>query len=565
LSVIEFPRAWDTSCKDWRRRLLAGESLVPKLPLFENEAARAMRVFGRLRLPDVVGNPRLGDVGGDWLLDIVEALFGSYQASVNKRHISELFLLVPKKNGKSTAAAGMMVSAILLNRSPEAEYLFIAPTVEIASISFRQARGMIRLDETLSALFHIQDNIRRITHRKSGSFLKIIAADTEVVTGSKAVGTLIDETHEFSRKSRAADIFIEVRGALAARPEGFLIQITTQSKSRPEGVFKAELARARDVRDGLLKLPKPLLPVLYELPPEIAEDGGWKDEDTWPLVNPNLKTPTRGFVDPEFLRSSLMDAERKGPTEIALFASQHFNVEIGAAFKDDGWAGYQFWERQADKSLTLDEVIERSETIVIGCDGGGLYDLFGLVVLGRDKKSKDWLAWCHAWCHEIIFDKLKEVSQLLRDFQNAGELTVVSDKLEDIAQIVAIIQRIKKKNKLSAVACDPAGIGDLVTALAEIGVTPENKKLLGAPQGYGMMNAIKMTERRLANGTLYHNGAGVAEYCCRNIRIEPTATAIRATRMNAQTEKIDVIMALFDAATVMWEVGKMPDYQIAFA
>ena len=70
--------AWDTSCLDWEARLLDGRSLVPELPLFEAEAARALRVFKRLRLPDVIGTPTLGEACGPWFFPIVAALFGSY-------------------------------------------------------------------------------------------------------------------------------------------------------------------------------------------------------------------------------------------------------------------------------------------------------------------------------------------------------------------------------------------------------------------------------------------------------------------------------------------------------
>src|SRR5262249_688371 len=164
---------------------------------------------------------------------------------------------------------------------------------------------------------------------------QIKAADTDIVTGGKALGTLIDETHVFSTKSSAADIFVEMRGALASRPDGFLIQITTQSKAPPTGQFKAELNQARDVRDGNLRLPNPILPVLYELPENLSTE--WRDEKYWHIVNPNLGKS----VSPDFLRTELIKAERKGPAELALFASQHFNVEIGQALRSDGWAGAQ--------------------------------------------------------------------------------------------------------------------------------------------------------------------------------------------------------------------------------
>ncbi len=549
-------RDWDTSLPDWEKRLLSGKPLVPDLPLYEIEAARGLRVFKRLRLPDVIGQPFVGDAAGEWLFKIVEAIFGSYDPIANVRRIQEFFLLVPKKNGKSTMAAAMMVTAILVNRRPDAEYTFLSSTIEVAGNSFRQARGMIKLDEVLSNLFHIQDNIRRITHRETGAFLQIKAMDADVITGGKALGTLIDETHLFGEKAKAADLFIEARGALTSRPDGFLIQISTQSKAPPAGVFKQELQRARDVRDGKLRLPKPLLPVLYELP----EGFNWRDERYWPYVNPNLGRS----VDAEALRSWLIDADRKGRGDLALLASQHFNVEIGLALRSDHWAGAEFWEKQVDRELSLDRLLELSEAVVVGVDGGGLDDMFGVVVLGRSKETKDWLCWSHAWCHRGVLQRRQTIAARLEDFAARGELTIVDDELEDISEIVAICADIKERGLLASVAVDPAGIGEFIDALAEHRITPEAKNVIGAPQGYALMNAIKTCERKLANGTLRHSQSSLMDWACGNLKIEPTATAIRPTKMNAGDAKIDPIMALFNAATVMWQVKPAAEYHMTF-
>ena len=555
---LQYQLSWDTSCPDWIDRLVRGESLVPDLPLDLEETTRGVRSFKRLRLPDVIGNPRFGEVMQPWVFDIVEVLFGCYDIATNTRAVQEYFVLVPKKNGKSTIAAGMMVTAICRNRRPDAEFTFLAPTIEVAGISFRQARSMIRLDPWLDKLFHIQDNIRRITNRNSGAFLQIKAADVDVVTGGKPLGTLIDETHVFAEKSKAADIFLEVRGALAARPDGFLIQITTQSKSPPAGVFKAELNRARDVRDGKLKLPKPMLPVLYEMPPGLD----WRDEKNWRLVNPNLGRS----VDVDFLRTQLIDAQRKGQSDQVLLASQHFNVEIGISLRGDRWPGAEHWKKQALPSLDFANVLERSEAVVVGIDGGGLDDLFGLAVLGRDRETKHWLCWSHAWCHSGVLERRRSIASRLEDFSRRGELTIVNDELSDISEIIEIIRTVKEAGKLTAVAVDPAGIGEFVDALAAIQVTPEKKQVIGAPQGYGMMNALKTAERKLANGTLWHSDCALMDWAIGNVKIEPTATAIRATKQNAGDAKIDPAMALFDAVTVMSQSpARAPEFQMMFA
>ena len=314
---------WGTSCPDWRDRLLSGRSLVPELLLFREEAERAVRIFKRLRIPDMHGKPAMGDVAGPWLYPIVEAIFGSYDPDTHSRMIQEFFWLIPKKNTKTSSAAAIAIVAMILNRRPEAEFVLVAPTKEIADISFKQASGTIRADHALDALFQTQGHIRKITHRTMGASLQVRAADTDVITGGKQVGTIVDELHVLADKAEAADMLVEIRGALAARPDGFLIIITTQSKKPPAGVFRAELNKARAVRDGKLRLP--LLPILYELPPELSKDNGWRDRRYWPLLNPNLGRS----VSLEFLERELESAEREGVAQLALFASQHFNVEIG--------------------------------------------------------------------------------------------------------------------------------------------------------------------------------------------------------------------------------------------
>src|SRR6266436_154769 len=69
--------AWNLSLPNWQEVIRSGGSLVPKLPLDAAAANRAVRVFDKLRLPDVPGKPLLRDAAGDWFRDIVRALHGS--------------------------------------------------------------------------------------------------------------------------------------------------------------------------------------------------------------------------------------------------------------------------------------------------------------------------------------------------------------------------------------------------------------------------------------------------------------------------------------------------------
>lgn len=539
--------AWRTACPDWAARLMAGESLVPDLPLFPAERDKALRIFDRLRLPDVIGQPPMAEAAGPWIRDIVAALFGSYDAEVNRRMIQEVFLLVPKKNGKSSYAAAIMVTAMIVNRRPNAEFLLIAPTMEIAGISYKQAEGIIKADPELLKLFHLREHLKTIVHRASGAELKIKAADTDVITGSKSTGILIDETHVFAKKSNAADIFVEIRGALAARPDGFLIQITTQSKTPPSGVFKAELEIARDVRDGALSLPR--LPVLYELPEDVAKGDGWKNPAVWPRVNPNLGRS----VDIQFLQNALVTAERTGKDALALLASQHFNVEIGMALKADRWIGSEYWLAATSPDLVLlDDLLARSEVAVVGIDGGGLDDLMGLAVMGRDRDTQDWLLWAHAWAHPEVYERRKEIIPLLEGFEAAGELTRCERPTQDVVEAAQLVARVRDAGLLpeaAGVGLDPQGVAALVDALAERDITGD--QVVGIPQGYRIAGAIWGTERKLADGTLKHGGQDLMAWAVGNAKVEQRGNAVLITKQAAGKAKIDPLMAAFNAVALM--------------
>ena len=93
--------------------------------------------------------------------------------------------------------------------------------------------------------------------------------------------------------------------------------------------------------------------------------------------------------------------------------------------------------------------------------------------------------------------------------------------------------------------------GEFVDALAGIDVTEASEQIVGIGQGYRLMGAIKTVERKLANGTMFHAKSALMDWCVGNVKIEPTATAIRATKQQRRRRQDRSVGALMDAATVM--------------
>lgn len=537
---------WSTACPDWEERIVAGKSLIPFDPLFPSEAAAALDIFKALRIVDVPGRPTMGQASRQWVLDFVAAIFGAYDAESGRRLIRYFLNLVAKKNTKSTIGAGVMVTALLRNWRESGEFYILAPTKEVADNSFFPARDMVLADEDLRQILHVQGNFRKITHRNTGAFLKVVAADSETVSGKKTIGLLVDELWSFGKRANAEPMIREVMGGLAARPEGFVVYLSTQSDAEPAGIFKQKLQEFRDIRDGKIVDPESL-PIIYEFPKAMIESKAYEDPANWHITNPNLGV----VVDAHYLTTELAKAKRNGKASLNDFLAKHLNIEIGQALRENRWAGAEHWPRREDKTLTFDRLLERSEVVVVGTDGGGLDDLFGLNVLGRCRETKHWLSWSHAWCHEGVLELRKSIAPKLLEFADDGDLTIVDDELADISEIISIIADINGRGLLAAVAVDPAGLGELIDELAGIGIKAENKQVIGAPQGFAMMNAIKTAERKAANGTLWHAPSKMMDWCVGNVKIEPLATAIRATKQNAGEAKIDPWCALMNCVSVM--------------
>lgn len=536
---------WNLSCPDWAARLQAGRSLVPELPLNAAEGDRAVAVFNKLRLADVPLTPTLGDAGGDWFRDIVRALFGSLDPITRERMIREVLLLVPKKNSKTTNGALLMLTALLLNERPRANFILTGPVQDSADTAFQAAAGAIALDPVLDKKLHVREHLKKILHRETKAELEIMTFDPAVLTGQKVSGgVLIDELHVVAKMSKAASAIRQLRGGMLPFPEAFLAFITTQSEDPPAGVFKAELEKARAIRDG--RQDGAMLPVLYEFPPEMQRSPElWSDPKNWHMVTPNAGRS----ITIDRLKQEAATAKATSEAEFRAWASQHLDVEIGVALRGDGWAGAEFWTAHADPGLDLDALLQRCEVVTVGLDGGGLDDMFGLAVIGRETDTGRWLHWGHAWIHPIALERRKTEAPRYADFAKDGDLTICDRVGQDTEEVSEIVAQINASGLLDRVGVDPVGIGSVVDALHDKKLTDE--QIVGISQGWKMVGAVKTAERKVAAGELVHAGAPLMAWCVGNARTELKGNALVVTKAVSGSGKIDPLMALFNAVALM--------------
>jgi len=559
LAQVE-PAKWSTACLDWEQRIVAGESLIPIAPLFPSKAQDAMGVFCSLQVTDLPRKkngkfPTLGEIVDPNVLDLVAAIFGAEDPKTGRRLIRNFMLLISKKNGKSTIAAGVMLTALIINWRENAELMILAPTIEIATNSFDPAVGMVRADPELDQLLHIISNRRTIRHRHTGATLKIVAADSDTASGKKAGMVLIEELWLFGKKPKSAAMLLEALGGLAARPEGFVLYITTHSDEQPAGVFQTRLNYFRDVRDGVRHDPE-TLGVLYEWPAEMLEAEAYLDPENFYIVNPHLGRS----VTQEWLTGKLAEAQYGDGEDLQLFLAKHLNVEIGLRLRRDRWMAADYWDEAGDETLTFESLAERCEVLVAGIDGGGADDLFGFAVAGREKGSARWLIKAHAWARRVVLERRKEIASALEGFAADGNLTFTETGQEIIDQVAARAAALRDTGLLpeqSALGLDAWGMGALVDALEREGfdtydeITKRGGSIQAVRQGVGLTGTIKTTEFKLVDQMLVHDGSAMMRWCVSHAKAELKGSNIYISKQDRAGSKIDPLMAMFNALQLL--------------
>lgn len=538
------------ACPDWWAKLKAGETPMADVPVNATKAAKALAFFYRLRLPDVAGNPTMREACGEWFTDILVAFLASEDPETRDRLVWECLCMVPKKNSKSTYTAALALTALYLCDVPNGQMLLIGPSQNISNRCFDQAQGMIRLDKDLKLIFKVQDHIKTITRRSTGTKLEVKTFDTSIVTGEIPVMTIIDELHELGKKSAAIQVMQQIRGGGITMNGGQVMMITTQSDKRPAGIWKSELQKARAIRDGKAGESPIMLPVLYEYPEKLQKmESYWRKRENWGLLLPNLgRSISRQRLEDDYTNNGSISPETE-----QVWVSQHLNIEIGLGLHDDRWVGADYWPKAAKPGLTLDEIMKTSEVCVVGIDGGGLDDLLGLCVMGRHAETKVWQVWAKAWADRDVLQLRKSIAPELEDLAAAGELELV-DNIEGEAnpEIVDICSRLKVSGLLpdeDGIGMDPEGVSSIIDALTEARFRIEDIRPI--TQGYKLNAAIKSAPVKLKNGSMTHCSQRIMDWCVGNAKVEARGNAVIVTKAQSGSAKIDPLMAMFNAVMLM--------------
>ena len=515
---------------------------------FPEIAEKYMDIFNELRITDLLNTPKIKDLPPAWYKDFALSFFGSVDIQKRERLLQEFFVLIPKKNGKSTASGLIMLTALIANPYKGAEFAIIASSKEVIDNCFIPISENIEQNETLKSFLKCTNHadFKQVENLRTGAKLKITTPLMKTNQGKKWQGVLIDEIALWQDFKNGIPLLNEITGNLVNKLDSFVIYLTTQSSARPDGLFKALLTKARAIKNKGEKEIKrtKFLPILYEFSAEQLKDGWQKDPKKWHLVNPSLNVS----VSLDRLKQMQKDAEIAGGQAEQEFYAKFLNVEIQTEQDCRAWAGAKY-VHQCERAITLDTVLDKAEIIYIGIDGGGLDDLTGLAVLGvsRDK----WYIWTKGYCYKSALNRAGLAKKLIQ-WQKKNEIYISDNIGEDSKILCDDVAYILGSGKVSKIGIDPRGIGEILINLKNI---IDNEQIIDfINQGVFLQNASVILSQKIAQKKCEIAKSELFMFCCGNAIIETNTAGDFLTKRTSQA-KIDLLMALINCVFLCVKYG----------
>jgi phage terminase large subunit-like protein len=210
-----------------------------------------------------------------WFKAVVANIFGWVRADGTRRY-REVFLYVPRKNGKSILASSIANLVFFTDQEPGAEIYMAAAEREQASIVFNVAKAQINNDPILQSKCNIQKYV--VTSPDEMCVMRAVSSDGATKHGFNPHCVIVDEVHVHN----SPDLIEAFETGIGARRQPLIIYLTTADYQR-ESICNTKYKYACAVRDGIIKDPY-FLPVIYEA----SIDDDWTDPTTWAKANPNF-------------------------------------------------------------------------------------------------------------------------------------------------------------------------------------------------------------------------------------------------------------------------------------
>lgn len=483
-------------------------------------AADAVDFFPRiLRHPDDTPFNRAGTPIElqKWQQDFVATLFG-WKRKDGSRRYREAHLFIPRKNGKSTLAAGLLLYQMVSDGRTGAQYYCAAETRDQASLIFNMAARMVRAQPLLSKRLKIIDSTKRMTHQERSSYFRAVPNEKGIFHGTKPACVAFDELH----LQRNRDTWDGAKTAFGTSKDPLMLNMSTAGIDRHSICYEV-WDKARGIRDGIAPIDH-VLPCIYELP----EGAAWDSEEVWHAINPNLGV-TIGL---DFLRQELQHARDSYAYENT-FRNLYLNQWVEQAVR---WIRMEKWRLG---NTALPDL--RGEPCWIGVDLSSRSDLTAMVG-AFPRPDGTFCLLCKFWVPgDSAHARERQDSVPYRTWQHQGFLAFTHDGSIDDQAIRRAINEWERLYNIQEIAFDPWNARRLENDLMQDGF--EGRIVEHRPGMPSMGPPSKIFDRLVVDGKIQHGDNPVLTWMAGNVALDTDAHENFRPCKEKSTERIDGIVA----------------------
>lgn len=466
---------------------------------------------------------------------LIRPLFG-WQRPNGTRRYRRGGLWVPKKNGKSTLAAGLELYLLVGDREPAAEVYSAANDRQQAGIIHGHAMRMVQLSPMLLKRITQKGLIpstKTIYDKQTGSVFKALSADVPTKEGLNIHGLIVDEIH--AMKMRALWDTLIYGGASRRQP--MALSISTAGVYDIMSIGWEQYRYARDIASGVNDRDFSFFGLIYEADP--ADD--WKAEAIWRKANPSYGDTVNVDAIAEECAEAQVDPQKENS-----FRRYRLNQWVQQATR---WIPLEAWD--ANNVHPIERAKLRGMVSYAGLDIGAVSDLTALVIATKcpiDPEAIDITA--RFWVPEAaLSDTRNRNAQLYQQWKKQGWLETTPGTSTNYDFIEAAILEEAAHFDLKVIGIDRLFQGQqvqnhLIEHMGADHVVPIGQGFVG--QGPPMKEFHRLW---LAN-KVHHGGNPILRWMADNVEVisDPTGwLKITKPHNHNDPRKVDGIQALVNA------------------
>lgn len=459
-----------------------------------------------------------------WTNNVYEIIEGENVQTrfAGTRRYNQGFVLVSRKGGKTTIAAGVML--YLMYKSGHRPRTFsLATKRDQAKEVWESACEMIRLSPRLRQFFQVRAN-DILMPGKSGYF-KPLASDSKSLDGLNPIAASLDECHAIKDRN----LYGVIISAFGAQPEYLMLVITTAGfilDGLCTDIYKNG-CRVLDPKDTTRQ------DNYFYAMFTIDKSDDWTDQRNWLKSNPgtiyglpSLKTLRDRFVE------ASMSVEEK-----ANFLTKHCNVFVSGT---DKWLDMDE-VKSCSKPLGKDylDPIYAGRKCYVGLDRARVHDITSFCIMfpmddgGVDCFYRNVLP---RQTYDNVSDYLKAIYAKAVD---SGDLELVNTPTVKDSDVEKIITSLSEELTIESFLYDPWHMRQVCENMEDAG-----KPMVAVSQGTGNMSEPAKQLEGLIKEKLFRYDSVLFEYAAQCAMMSMTRkNNMEVYRENDKVDKIDPLIA----------------------